>query len=40
MYIENASDGRKYVDQGGGEAGGGWGKGGGGYEFLERSIAH
>lgn len=40
MYIENASDGRKYVDQGGGKAGGGWGKGGGGYEFLERSIAH
>ena len=28
MYIENASDGRKYVDQGGGKAGGGWGKGG------------
>ena len=35
MYIENVSDGRKYVDQGGG-----WGKGGGGYEFLERSISH
>lgn len=28
MYIENASDGRKYVDQGGGKAGGGWRKGG------------
>lgn len=38
MYIENASDGRKYVDQGGGKAGGGWGKGGGEVMNFSRGV--